>query len=285
MPAEHRYLTGDGTMGTAGNWIGETGNIVPIAGDTAIVGGLCAADATDVGAAVDVDMLAWEIHETYRYSFGTSAAPIGVAATTINLFSNGPVFMECASTLNVDMLLGALARPDVVCELGSATGATGEWVDMWLLRGHYTLKVNIDLTAARVFVGYISNPSGDCNLTIAAGAPTLPTYVQDGGYCKAENVITTATIGNGTLLKKTAKITTAYVQKAGILNYEYGALAADNTTIHVFAGGLLDLLTNEVPKNIDNVFVHPGGALRYSRVLHTFSGTYGLILDKGAILL
>lgn len=288
MAAEKRYLTGDGAMGTAGNWIGETGNIVPIAGDTAIVGSLCAADATDTGAALStIDLLAMEVHRTYKYSFGTSAAPIVGASGIIKFYSSGPCYYEChlnaGAALNVDKCYVAMARSDAVCELGSVTGDAGEWIDIWLRRGKITLKANIALTAAVLRIGYVSNPASDCNVTIAAGAPTLPTFIQDAGYCKAANVITTAYIG-GTLTKTTTKITTAYVMKDGVLNYEHYAIAGDNTVIHVQAGGLLDLMTNEIPKELDDVFVHPGGQIRYDPSLHKFGGTNGLVYMKDEVL-
>jgi hypothetical protein len=289
MAAERRYLTGDGTMGTPGNWIGETGNIVPIAGDTAIVGKLCAADATDVGGALStIDLAALEVHRTYKYSFGTSAAPILMAGALFKLYSSGPVFIEChlnAAALNIDQLRIAMARPDVVCEIGSVTADAGEIVDIWVSRGRCTFKANTNFAAAsRLTISYINGISGDANVIIAAGADTLPTLVMNGGFCTAANVITSAVIASGTLVKTTTKITTAYIQKDGILNYEHTAIAGDNTAIHVLAGGTLDLLTNEVPKNIDDVFVHPGGTIRYDPTLHTFSGTYGLVNMRNEVL-
>ena len=62
-------------------------------------------------------------------------------------------------------------------------------------------------------------------------------------------------------------------------------MPGDNITINVLAGGVLDLLTTGLKKDIDDVFVWPGGEIRYDLSLHTFSGSNGLVLMRDGVLI
>lgn len=277
----NRWLASGGAWGTAANW--QPDSTVPVAADGVIIPAQLSADVTDAGGdAAEEDFASVHVHKGYTGSFGSSGAPIQLAADLVQLFSSGPCYLECdldgTAVLDIDELIIALARSDVVAEIGGHTGDAGEIDLINILRGRVTLKANINFAAASIVrTSYMNDMGGDVNLTIAAGAETLATFEQDGGHSHVRNQVTKLSVRNGTCLKDTTYATACHVHAGGVLQYEHIAVAGDNTSIYVYPGGLLDLMTNAVYKDIDNVYIYPGGDIKFDPALTNFSGTDGLV--------
>lgn len=281
------YLTGDGKWETPGNW--QTSGAIPTATDDAIIPALLNVDVTDATAVADVDLGLLYVHRGFVHSFGTTGSPIRTAAVLAKLFSSGPCFLESdagSAGLDINDLQIALARADVVCEVGSVTGDAGEIIVIRANRGRITIKGNVNWEASTsvIYVGSVSNQAGDVDLTIAAGGETLPLLMQNGGRVNAASIITQANVYNGTLVKTDSACPLVHIFSGGICEYEDASVAGDDVIIHVHAGGMLDLLTNSIPKEFDDCFLYPGSMIRYDPDLHTFGGANGLVDMRDGVL-
>lgn len=277
MAIDSRYLASGGQWGTPANWGPDS--VVPTAGDTVIIPSTLAADVTDAGAAADgIDFAVFVVHKGYQYSLGTAGSPIQLAAALIELYSAGPCYLECdlggGAALDINEAIIALARPDVVCQLGSHTGDAGEWDLINILRGAVTITATMNFNAAGIVrVGFVKNIIEDVTLTISSSTETLATLEQNGGTTYIGNVVTTLRVNNGTCWKTENHATSTYIGPGGIVNWEDETEDADNASVWVLPGGFLDLMTTARPKYLDLVQVYPGGDIRYSPTLHTF-GTF-----------
>jgi len=234
-----------------------------------MIGPALTVNVTDVaGDAETNDLGVVHVHRGYKASFGTTGAPIQLGSALVQLNSSGPCFLEASlnssAAMDINNIIVALARSDVVCEIGSKTGDAGEIDMIRLFRGDVLLKANLNYAAAtEVHVGHITNPASDVNLTLATNAEAMPVLHQTAGFCHSSTEITLVHLDHARLHQDTAKIVTAYIGAGGYLRYDYIAIDADNTIFHVYAGGTLDFTGTEYYKTVDEVHVYPGGKFLY----------------------
>jgi len=231
-------------------------------------------DGADAAHELDLDLLM--THPGFTGDFGSSGAPIKSAADLIVHQGSGGFYFECTDdgspNLTTDEVRIEAANNSVIAILGTDAAATlGDFATIVVARGNLTLDSSIVFTGAGlVKVTSIDNVGTDAILTIAAGAPTLPTLRQEGGTSTIHNVVTAFSMTAGTCLKWTAKVTSAIIH-GGTFVYNHTALDADNTTIEVHAGATLDLMQNAVQKVIDKVIAHQGSEVLYDKNMHTIT--------------
>lgn len=287
MAANIDHLTNDGVWGTAANWQPVSG--VPGIGHTAIIpdNSRLAANVTDAGGDANVDLGLLQIERGYVQSFGLSGAPIQTAAGFFGVYSSGPVYAECHSggaAQNMDTVVAALANSKTPFELGSVTGNAGEVIKYKALRGHLTIKANINWAAtSEVYIGQVNN-AADVNLKIVSGGETLPLFRQESGTSDVKSVITLGYVSHGTCTVSEAHIVTLHIGFGGQVFWKDETADADNVSIHVYGGGFLDLLATGVYKEIDNLYLYPGSACRFSHKMIGFTGTDGLVDMRGEAL-
>jgi len=230
-----------------------------------MIGPALVADVTDVaGDAETNDLGVLHVHKGYKGSFGTTGAPIQLGSALVQLNSSGPCFLEASlnssAATDINNILVALARFDVLCEIGSKTGDAGEIDFIRLLRGDVLLKANLNYAAAtEVRVEHITNMAGDVNLTLATNSEALPLLRMNGGFCHSQSAITALHSANARLHQDTAVIVTSHIGAGGYLRYDYPAVDGDDSIFHVYAGGTLDFTGTEYYKTVDEVHVYPGG--------------------------
>lgn len=266
---------------TAGNWSSAA---KPVDNDDAIISNTLAADVTmsaDEGG-VDLDLL--DVPPLYNFRVGTSAAPIAITSDLIRVYGSSGFYFHCdhndAATHICDVTLLQCRTPNVPVELGSATtvgAGEAHWDKIVANRCQLTLKANIIWTATGILqVGFVTNPLGDVRAELAAGGPTLPTLLQNGGRVESDVVITLGYICAGTLVQDAATATTLHVLNGATLQLDHTAL----TTVHVWPGGTLDLMQNSLQKTITTAYFYPGSTIVWEENtantpgLHTITNKY-----------
>jgi hypothetical protein len=208
----------------------------------------------------------------YRHSVGSSAAPLITATDLLVHRGSGSLYFQChngVAALKTDEVRMYAQNRDAIIVLGSTPGDKGDYDLIRHGRGNMTIAGNAAFGASAVLqVGYMEDQLNDARLLIESGAETLPTFEQNGGESILHNVVTAMRLMAGTCTKDKATATTADIFSGASLIWNHTA----GGTINVHAGGFLDCLNNSVKKVFTNVFVHPGGRIRYDSQLHTFAG-------------
>lgn len=250
---------------------------LPVDNDKVVIPHDVTGDKTDsLGNANDIDHDLVQTHPGFTGAFGASGAPIKTAADLVVHQGSGAFYYQCtddgAPNLTTDEVRIEAANASTIAELGTDAGATlGDFGTIVVARGNLTLDASIKFTGSGIVkVTSMGNVNTDANLTIAAGAPTLPTLRQDGGISTVHNVVTAFSMTAGTCFKWTAKVASAIIH-GGTFVYNHTALDADNTTIEVHAGGTLDLMQNAVEKIIDKVIAHQGSNVLWDPNMHTIT--------------
>jgi hypothetical protein len=275
------YLTGAGTWGTAALW--QPSGVIPGLTDHAIIPGFNELNnnVTDAGGDANVDLAGLVVHREFVKSVGAAGAPIKTAAGIVSLYSAGPVYLECHSggaAQNMDKIICALANSSTVCQLGSVTGNAGEVIKVKALRGQITIKNNINWAAtSELYVGQVGDRA-DTNLTLASGGETLPLLRQESGVTHVKSVVTLGYVSGGMCTVSEAHVVTLHIGPGGQVYWKDETVDADNVSIHVYGGGLIDLLASGVPKEIDNLYLYPGASplCRFDSEIITFTGADGL---------
>lgn len=258
---------------TAGHWT----NGIPGDGDTALVAGGLGIDIAGFTQSSAIDLALLRIPEGYQFSFGSSGAFAEIATARLEHYGQGSLYFagyspsgEILSDVEI-----ACANNQVFTQLTSEAGNPSDFVRVLLRRGKVEILGALAWTAAGVVVVGKVDRDDDVNLTIAAGADTLPRLDQDSGVCRSDRTITTATIGGAsTFTQDTAAITTLDVHPGATAVLNYGgdaATATIATTVRVHAGATLDLMQNNKLKTITNTFFHPASTVIYDAGLHIFT--------------
>lgn len=279
-------FTGTGAWENTSNW--DSG-LIPTDTDEAIIPKALGNDVTDGTGVAAVDLSLLYIHRFFSKSFGTQSSPIKTAAVLAKIFSGGPVYIDVhtsASSADINDLRIAMANSTLVCQIGGASGNEGEIDRARIQRGRVTFKGSALFEASAIVeVGFVSNQRDDCNVLFDSECDDLPTLKTYGGRVTAHNLIATAYIDNTFHIQKSKAITNCFIGAGSTVEWEHESVAGDNTVIHVAAGGLLDLLTTGLKKDMDDVFVWPGGEIRFDPSLHTFSGANGLVDMRDGVLI
>ena len=270
--ADYKIFTGN-------DWVNASFDPVniPVDTDLVVIPHDVTGNKTDTTPNADnVDLGLLQTHPGFRGDFGASGAPIQTAADLVVHQGSGAFYYECtddgAPNLSTDEVRIEAANASTIAVLSTDAAATlGDFQTIIVSRGNLTLDASIAFHASAIVkVASMGNVASDATLTIAAGAPTLPTLRQSGGTSIVHNVVTAFTMKAGTCFKWTAKVTNAIIQ-GGTFVYNHAALDADNTTIEVEAGGTLDLMQNAVKKVIDKVIAHHGSNVLYDKNMHTIT--------------
>ncbi len=252
-------------------------NGVPGDGDTAAIKAGLAEDIDGFtqGSAIDLALL--RIPEGYQFSFGSSGSFAEIATAKLEHYGQGSCYFagyspsdEVLSDVEI-----ACANNQVLTQLTSEAGNPSDFVRVLLRRGKVEILGALAWTAAGVVIVGKIDQNDDVNLTIFAGADTLPRLDLDAGVCKSGRLITAAAVGGGsTLTQDTAVITTLDVHSGARVVMNHGgdaATATIATTVRVHADATLDLMQNNKFKTITNTWFHPRSTVLYDASLHTFT--------------
>jgi hypothetical protein len=250
---------------------------VPGDGDTALVAAGLAEDVAGFTPGVGIDLALLRIPEGYRYSFGSSGSFAETATAKLEHYGQGPLYFSGISPSNeiISDVEIACANNEVLTQLTSEAGNPSDFLRIMLRRGKVEILGALNFQAAGVIVVGRIDRDDDVNLTIVAGADTLPRLDQDSGVCKSSRAITTATVsGKARFTQDTAAITTLDVHSGATAVLNYGgdaATATIATTVRVHAGATLDLMQNNKLKTITNTWFHPDSTVIYDAGLHIFT--------------
>ncbi len=229
----------------------------------------------------NVDCALIRIPEGYRFSMGASGDFCEIAAAKLEHYGQGPLFFSGLSLSDEDIndTEIACANSGVLTQLTSEAGNPADFLRIFLRRGRVEIlsALAFENSSGHVIVGKVDTDS-DVDLTIAAGADTLPRLDQDSGVCRSDRTITAASVGGqATLIQGTAAIATLDVcaGATAILNHGGDAATATiATTVRVHAGATLDLTQNNKLKTITTLFMFPGSTVIYDGGLHVFTTSY-----------
>lgn len=271
-------LTGQGRIGTAGDWT----NGIPTATDKGVIGAQCANVTDSGGDASGLDLEVWQTDPAFKNQFGTSGTPIESAADLVKVLQRAGSFNFDAdnggAALKVDDAIVMPGSKEVLVRLGSKSGAAGAWDGIQCLRGRITLTGGISFGGSAVVkVGMINNRD-DVDLLIDSGAGTLPTLRELFGFTTCKQIVTALEVGAGAVhVQDEQAVTSADVW--GQLYVNHGAGAPGTvvaTTIEARPGSVVNLFGfgdnyNTQFKTVTTLNEYPGSTVIYDKKLHTIS--------------
>jgi hypothetical protein len=215
-----------------------------------------------------------------------SLAHIYVGGEWDGIIGTGPSPVEVRCT-NVD--IEATTQSDIYLK-GPAGGALGiinvrsgklyldgNVSEAHLMKGNVTLQPGCTFNTGTLWVGYVSTPATDMNLTIEAGV-TFPTNVHiNGGVITNRADIGTLRIAAGEI-RQYANITGTLVTYGGVVKWYNGDI-----NIADLFGGKLDGSVSALPRTLTNSRLGPGATLDLNNAARAITVT-NPILDLGGSL-
>ncbi len=158
----------------------------------------------------------------------------------------------------------------------NAQHADSVWNRIGIARADVTMEAAMEFgAAATVSTSYVNNPAGDVTLRLTAetgNGNALPNLVVGGGRVFCTKTVTFCSITNAHMTVDTNPVTTLVIGAGATVVYQHTA----GTTIHVKAGGTLDLRERRGEQTITRIQADKGSTvLGYDDKLHN-----GLFLDN-----
>ena len=214
----------------------------------------------------------------YMKTLGTSGAPARWNSKIVRILHGGDAYI----TSDDNNVAGSDEMGDVYIEtmepgnkvfLTSSTNAqqaNSVWNRISANRGDVTMEAAMEFgAAATVSIGYVSNPGNDVTLrlTLETGnGNALPNLIVGGGRVFCTKTVTFCSITNAHMTVDSKPVTTLVIGAGATVVYQHTA----GTTIHVKAGGTLDLRERRGEQTITTIQADKGSTvLGYDDKLHS----------------